>query len=93
MTEGGFCPYKQKSEHAHATIISLCMFPYGSVKSRLGYVSLTELKQVPFTDIAWPYSLSNNVKLNLCPQSPRLLTFRHKYVGAKIAYLDLTYWD
>lgn len=54
MTEGGFCPYKQKSEYAHATIIFLCMFPCGSVKARLGYVILTELKEVPFTDMILP---------------------------------------
>ena len=29
MAEHGFCPYKQKSEHALATIISLYVFLWG----------------------------------------------------------------
>lgn len=40
MTEDGFCPYKQKSEHALTTIISLCMCPFMSAKLCLGYVRI-----------------------------------------------------
>ena len=56
------------------------MRPCGSVKPCLGYVILTESKQVPFTDFAWPCSFSNNVKLNLCLQPPRFSALRHIYV-------------
>lgn len=48
MTEGGFCPYKQKSEHAHVTIISLCMCPCESVKPCLACFIFTASTQVPY---------------------------------------------
>lgn len=63
MTQDGFCPYKQKSEHALTTIISLCMCPFMSAKLCLGYVRIEKSPDLVLylITLKWSYASSPHV--------------------------------